>query len=121
MSKPLPVGKVLFGAFVVPWWNRAVFGRALAVPLGSIALLMLSWYYGKAYVSDVASWLLLAVYGVLFTLFAVACHRLVLLGSEFSTTRFVPRWSWRESRFFAWWIAVYLIHVPSGMSACSRR
>lgn len=81
------------------------------MPLGAIAVLMLSWYYAKAYVSELASWLLVVVYGVLFTLFAVACHRLVLLGSESSTTRFIPRWSWRETRFFAWWIAVFLIHA----------
>jgi len=36
---PLDVKKVVFGAFAVPWTNRAAFARALAVPFAFVALL----------------------------------------------------------------------------------
>jgi membrane-anchored glycerophosphoryl diester phosphodiesterase (GDPDase) len=85
----------------------------VVVPVGLIAALTLSWYYGKQYVSELGSWLLVVVWGLLFTLLAVACHRLVLLGSEPAKVSFAPRWSWRESKFFAWWVAVYLVHLAA--------
>ena len=108
---PLSVGKVVMGAFLVPWWNRRAFARTLAVALASLAVLALSWYYANEFLPNFVKWLLYVLYGFLFTLFAVTCHRLVLLGSESVTTRLAPRWSWRESRFFAWLVAVSLIHV----------
>jgi hypothetical protein len=89
--------------------NRAVFARALAVPLASIALLTLSWHYAKHLVPDLVSWLLYALYGLLFTLVAVACHRLVLLGADSASVRIVPRWSRRETKFAAWFMAVWAI------------
>ncbi|MBX3335257.1 MAG: hypothetical protein KF876_14120, partial [Nitrospira sp.] len=43
------------------------------------------------------------------TWFAVACHRLILIGegavSEFGLTR----WTWRETRFFLWMLLAYII------------
>jgi hypothetical protein len=111
MPAPLSVGKVVLGAFLVPWWNRRAFARALAAPLASLAVLTLSWYYANEFLPAFVKWLLYFLYGFLFTLFAVTCHRLVLLGSESVTTPFFPRWSWRESRFFAWLVAICLIHM----------
>lgn len=99
------------GAFLVPWWNRRAFARALAVPFVSLAVLTLSWYYANEILPNFVKWLLWVLYGLLFTLFAVTCHRLVLLGAESVTTRLAPRWSWRESRFFAWLIAICFIHI----------
>jgi len=106
---PLSVGKVVMGAFLVPWWNRRAFARALAVPLVSLAVLTLSWYYANEFLPNFVKWLLYVLYGLLFALFAVTCHRLLLLGSESVATPLAPRWSWRESRFFAWMVLVSFI------------
>jgi hypothetical protein len=109
MAAPLEVGKVILGAFLVPWRNRGAFGRALAIPLLSLVTLSLSWYYAGAYLPTPSTWLLLLLYGVLFVFFAVTCHRLVLLDPHSVASRIAPRWSWRESRFLFWMVAVWLI------------
>jgi hypothetical protein len=45
---------------------------------------------------------------LLFTLFAVTCHRLVLLDTESVAQRWRPAWSRRETRFFLWIAALWL-------------
>jgi hypothetical protein len=108
MPAPLSVGKIVLGAFLVPWWKRRAFTRALAVPLVALATLMLSWYYAAERVPAYAGWGLCLVYAGLFTLFAVRCHRLVLIDAEARAVDLWPRWSWRESRFFYWLVGLWL-------------
>jgi hypothetical protein len=75
MSARLDLGKVLAGAFLVPWWHRKAFARALAIPLGLIVLHSVVWYYyAIPVVPNQALWLVYALYGLLFTMFAVTCH-----------------------------------------------
>lgn len=109
MPAPLSVGKVVVGAFLIPWWKRRAFARALAIPLAALATLMLSWYYAAEIVPSYAGWLLCLVYAGLFTLFAVRCHRLVLIESEARAVDPWPRWSWRELRFLYWLVGLWLI------------
>ena len=43
------------------------------------------------------------------TWFAVACHRLILIGAG-AVSRFgLTRWTWRETRFFLWMLLAYTI------------
>ncbi|HEX7052975.1 MAG TPA: hypothetical protein VF211_03460 [Burkholderiales bacterium] len=109
MAARIDLGKVALGAFLIPWWNRRAFARALAVPLLALAALMLSWYYAKAYVPTWAGWVLYVVYWALFGLFAVTTHRLVLLDPAAVAARSVPRWSKRETRFFLRLVAVGVV------------
>ena len=111
MSMParLEVGKVVLGAFLVPWWNRQSFVRALAIPLFAIVALNLSWYYAREYLSSLSTWLLTFVWCALFVLFAVTCHRLVLLDPRSISAQLRPHWSWRETRFFVWLVIVYIL------------
>ena len=111
MAAPLQIGKVLLGAFLIPWWNRRAFARALAIPLLSIVILNLSWYYARSYLPTLAGWLLYSVYCGLFVVLAVTCHRLVLLDPLSIAARVAPRWSWRETRFLAWIIVVCLAFI----------
>jgi hypothetical protein len=105
----LDVAKVLFGAFLVPWWNRRAFVRALAIPTTALVTLSLSWYFGQEYVPAPAAWFLAALYCALFALFAITCHRLVLLDPQSVAPSWVPHWSRRETRFFLWLLALWLI------------
>jgi hypothetical protein len=98
----LDLGKVIAGAFLVPWWHRRAFARALALPLLLIVLHTVVWYYYVLPVIPEYAWLVYAVYGLLFTMFAVTCHRLVLLDPESVASRWKPTWSMRETRFFFW-------------------
>lgn len=109
MPAPLSVGKVLLGAFLVPWWKRRPFAHALAVPLVALATLMLSWYYAADMVPAYVGWMLCLLYAGLFTVFAVRCHRLVLIDSEARAADPWLRWSWREWRFFYWLAGLWLI------------
>lgn len=55
---------------------------------------------------------------MMFIHFIVTCHRLILLGDE-SVARFGPlKWTWRETRFVGWFVAIVaciiLISIPAG-------
>jgi hypothetical protein len=65
------------------------------------------------------------VWALLWILFAVTCHRLVLLGQEADEVPLVPGWGWRETRFLGCfllmtavtWGAVFAVLMPLGMVA----
>jgi hypothetical protein len=109
VTAPLNVAKVVLGAFVVPWWNRRAFCRALAIPLISLASLSVAWKFTGKYLPELSNWLLYILYAALFTLFAVICHRLVLLDPGSVALVMAPRWSRRETRFIFFIVAVSLV------------
>jgi hypothetical protein len=109
MTRRLDFGKVVYGAFLVPWMNRKSFARALAIPLGLMATLTLCSFYLGGHVPQAFHWLLYVTYWIVFTLFAVTCHRLVLLDSATIGAQWLPRWSRRETRFLLRFVAVWLI------------
>jgi hypothetical protein len=111
MAAPLPVGKILLGAFLVPWWNRKPFARALVLPLALLATLMLTWYFTAHLLAGFVNFLLCLVYAALFTLFAVTCHRLVLLDPEAVAKNPVPGWTRREGLFLGWMVGAWLLFV----------
>jgi hypothetical protein len=114
MTVRLNVAKVVYGAFLFPWRQRRAFARALAIPLVLLATLTLSWYVGTRHLQDPPKWfglflILYVAYGALFSVFAVTCHRLVLLDTASVASRFVPRWSRRETRFLFFLAAVSIL------------
>ena len=115
MTVRLDVGKVVLGAFLVPWWHRRAFGRALVIPLIWLVTLALTWYFAGEYLPAFSAWLFYVGYGVLFVVFAVTCHRLVLLDPHSIASRLYPRWSWRETRFILWMVGVWLIATAAFM------
>jgi hypothetical protein len=83
MPPRLDLAKVLAGAFLVPWWRRAALVRVLAVPVALIFAYTLLWQeYAAPWLGALGGWLSAGLYGLLFTLFAVRCHRVVLLDAE---------------------------------------
>jgi hypothetical protein len=97
-------------ALLIPWRRRREFAWALAVPLALLAGLSLARYFARE-VLQAAGWALFVVYcgvfAAFFTLFAVTCHRLVLLAPRMPAAR----WSWRESRFLFWVVTLWLIYL----------
>ncbi|MGH8669065.1 MAG: hypothetical protein ACREUN_09835 [Burkholderiales bacterium] len=110
MTAPLDLGKVIAGAFLVPWWRRKAFARALAIPVAlMVALSAVFYYYAITQVPWYAALMTNVLYGLFFTLFAVTCHRLVLLDPESVAREPRLRWTRRETRFFLWVVAGWLV------------
>lgn len=96
----------------MPWWRRRAFARALAVPVLLMFAYSVVWEYYRPTVYPWLTWLVACgVYGSLFTLFAVRCHRLVLLDPQAVAREWRPRWSWRETHFFMWVAGFWLFGI----------
>ena len=108
MEFKLSISRVIIGALYLAWYNKARYLRAISLP---VLLLVLVWAGSSALVSSLgpaAAWLMLPFYGLAFALFAVTCHRLILLPDQ-------PVAPWRislgrrELLFFVWVIAIGII------------
>jgi hypothetical protein len=105
----LPVGVVLRDTFSIPGQHMREFLKPLALPGLALAVLMQGWQFVDARTPALVDWGLYAVYTLLFSVFAVVCHRLVLFGPSPETIAPRLRWGLRESRFLGWGIGVWLI------------
>ena len=111
----LPVLKIVIGSLVLPWYQRARFSSALATPT---LLLVSFWALNVAFKDEsnvLLSWLVLPLYLVVFSIFAVTCHRLILLPQENPTFRIT--FAKREFKFLAWVVLIFLTFYLSIMSA----
>lgn len=113
MSIPNPpklhIVNALFGAFWIVWHQRLAFLRALAVPIAFMVALMVAWRETYESVHGELAWLVWVGYCFLFVLFAVRCHRIVLLAQFVGTAWTLPAWTWRETRFACWTLAAWLV------------
>lgn len=102
-------------ALLIPWRRRREFAWALAVPLALLAGLSLAWYFADALIRQAEGWwpffLYCGPFALFFTLFAVTCHRLVLLAPRRLGGIPAPSWSARESRFLFWVVTLWLIYL----------
>jgi hypothetical protein len=102
----LRVDRILVDAFGILWRRRRVFLTGLAFPGAAIVALQSAfWYFDPE--PPWASWLAWGARSLLWVIFAVICHRLVLLDPHERDVGTVPRWSWRETRFVGWVVAAY--------------
>ncbi len=127
-SSPLPVAKIFGEAIKFPFRQTGQFWILVFILcLGSIAFtiaenyfiltmlrdLPIRWLAGVSMVLDGLS------QGLVFTLLAIACHRMILLEEQKNRWTEFFRWSHRETRFFIWsfliYIVVILIMLPLGM------
>ncbi|MBX3665356.1 MAG: hypothetical protein KF834_06700 [Burkholderiales bacterium] len=113
MANPLDIGRVISGAFIVPWVNRRTFSRVLAVPISALLLLALIEQHTKTLLSAPAGILFTVIQTAAFSIFAVRCHRLVLLEENAPFLGAIPVWSKRETRFFLWICAIALVFLVS--------
>jgi hypothetical protein len=119
MPAPLDVTKVVFGAFAVPWMNRAAFARGLAVPFAFLALLGVVEALAAEDLPQPAMWGMVVLHGLVFVLFAVTCHRLVLLDPLVVAQTPMPRWTRRETRFLLKALAMWTVCLGVGFALMS--
>jgi hypothetical protein len=95
----LTVDKLLIGALVILWRKRYEFAKGLAVPGLALAVLSAGTSQVGADLPRAAQWGLWFLYGILWTLFAIVCHRLVLLELRGRDVALFPAWTRRETVF----------------------
>jgi hypothetical protein len=108
-QRRLSIPAVLVGAFILPWARRGTFAKALALPAAAIVAIQVGWWLAGDRISSAAAWAAWGANGILWILFAVICHRLVLLGPRTADVALVPGWGRRETLFLAWLAAIYVI------------
>lgn len=114
MAISLSVSVTIAEALRLSWSNRQLFGRFMILPVAMATLLGLV-SLGLYDESDQTVSSIIWSFGIfipdflVLTWFAVACHRLILIGAGAVAEFGLTRWTWRETRFFLWMLLVYTI------------
>jgi hypothetical protein len=103
---PLPVIQIIGGAFQFVWDKRIRFLCALAIP---IVLLFILKYVITLANDDPWKFVQAFFNLAICILFAITCHRLVLLGDEGIPNFGLKAWTLREWRYMGWAIVILAI------------
>ena len=110
----LPVIRIIAEAFLFPFvcW-RALFTTLRWPVVATVAAYTMAQLF---YVYDMPGLMLLGILllGAGFVYLAVACHRYVLMGAEAVHDIGRLRWSWRETRFLGWVLAIWFLACFAG-------
>jgi len=105
----MQIGPIVKEAILLPWNRRQHFLPLLALPVALTTLLYLGDFWFLSDTPRSLAMLLQIPNFLIFSFFAVACHRSILIG-EHSVSRYcIPSWPRREFRFFFWLIVIYII------------
>jgi hypothetical protein len=107
----LSVRRIIRDTFLIPAQHVREFFVPLVLPGLLVAALTLGWDLTRKQMPATVVWTLYAVYGVLFTMLAVTCHRLVLLGPSPETSVARLRWGLRETKFLGWIVVLAAIFM----------
>lgn len=83
--------------------------RALTLP--AVLMVVLTGLYLRAGANTGAHWFLYGVWLLIYAVFAVSCHRIILLGADSLPNAYGLYWSARETRFLGWFILVAIIYT----------
>ena len=104
----LQLFKIIAGAFIIAWFEKGRFSKRLALPTLLLVAIMAIWMQLGSKIAAL-NWLFLLLYWIAFSIFAVTCHRLILIDDHNSSNQFQISLSKREFRFLLRLIAVYLV------------
>jgi hypothetical protein len=109
MNYKLPSLKVIAAAVFFAWTNKAELLRAISVPTLVLVVIWGVWLYLSDGLPPFLSWILFLAYGLSFSLFAVTCHRLILvdLADRYKPLNAAP--GYRELKFLVWVTVIYAI------------
>jgi len=105
----LPLTKIIIGAFLIPWWNRQHFLSALALPTLLLVCIWGVWTLFPQGESIIASWIFYLIYSFGGCIFAITCHRVMLIEHKHYGEQFKIRISSREFKFAVFLIGVYIL------------
>ncbi len=105
---PIPVVQIIRNAVIIPWHKRATMFWAL-LPISVVLIVdhMIA-PLARQELGWISTLILVVLFGLAFALFAVTCHRLILLGDHSVPQYGLIRWSSRETRFVSWTLLIYL-------------
>jgi hypothetical protein len=105
---PIPVLSIVHDAVVIPWHKRETMFWAL---LGT-SLVLIGSHLIEPLMLQEPGWtshlLSFVVFELAFAVFAITCHRLILLGDGSVPRYGLTKWSSRETRFVGWTLLIYL-------------
>jgi hypothetical protein len=111
--KPLAIWPILQEAILLPWARRRHFGQLIVLP--TVASALIDYLWGKrlplleatwsgSYFAELIGWGI--PHGLVFTVFAIACHRSILLGDHAVPSFGFSGWTRRETYFFGWSVLI---------------
>lgn len=103
----LPVIQILRDSFAVPFQNRQPLTKALALTGVLMFLLEFSASQGLLGTSLISSLVFLLSKVALFVLFAITCHRNILLPGKSTPTFGMLEWNRREWKYIGWAVIAY--------------
>ena len=108
MPTPLPVIQTIVGAFLFLWAKKLRFLCALVIPITILFIIDIPFNFlgSDTNLENISPFIILSfttglliIYLSAYTLFAVTCHRLVLIGDAGVPEYGLLRWTKREWRF----------------------
>ena len=101
---PLPVWAILAQAFRTSWERRAAFFRVAALPMLLLIIMGILPYQNNSgiflAVNTIANMLV-------FTVFAVHSHRVILQHEDYVAFSHQLTWGYRETRFLGWSVVIF--------------
>jgi hypothetical protein len=110
----ISVSRILTSSIVIAWQRREKFLTALALPT---LLLVIIWALHWTFVDQsnlVIGWTVGSIYVAAFGIFAVTCHRLILVENQVAAFRLSVRT--RELKFVGWLFVVYAIYYAISLA-----
>jgi len=113
--KKLPIADIVTKALLMPWKLRKEFSSKLLIPVLIYALIaLIEWLIESTYPKGQVFFPLLSLF--IYGLFAITCHRIVILGSNSVPSYGFKKWSMRETKFYARMIIIFLVLAVIGNS-----
>lgn len=104
----LPVIKIFTEAFLLPFYNKQYYSSTLAIPtlifVSIVAVIQLISPIGQ-----LLGWIFYFLYAIGFAIFAISCHRLILIHTGIWNSHSITHTARRVTIFLIWLILLYVI------------
>ena len=116
-SYKLPVKHIIKSSLFTLWANKYYFSKALAIPILLLILVWSTWYLYGEKTSGFFSWGMMFLFLYFYCVFAITCHRLVLLKGDFDFYNLKSYFSRRSIIFFMWALLLYAVVLIIDMAS----